>query len=97
MNPKNPASESKERSFEESFGRLEEVVRLLESGQSTLSESLQLYEEGVSLLKTCHGQLQNARRKVEILSGFDENGNPIMESLEEDERSIEEKSETRGR
>lgn len=90
-------SSSKSKTFEESFSRLEKVVHALEEGQESLDESLALYEEGVGLLKTCHQQLESAKRKVEILSGVNEMGEPRVEDWEEDARSLEEKAETKGR
>lgn len=88
---------SPSKTFEESFRRLEEVVYALEEGRESLEESLALYEEGVGLLKTCHQQLESAKRKVEILSGVDEEGRPVVKDWEEDERSLEEKAVTKGR
>ena len=40
-------------SFEQALARLDEIVRHLESGDMLLSDSLALYEEGTSLIKTC--------------------------------------------
>lgn len=39
---------AQELKFEEALARLEEIVRLLEQGESTLDESLTLFEEGSS-------------------------------------------------
>ena len=87
----------KKPTYESAAARLEEIVRMLESGAATLDESLSLYEEGVKLLKVCHGQLENARRKVQLLTGVDEQGNPVLEDMVDDERSLDENSETHGR
>ena len=51
-------------SFEEALKRLEETVRLLESGSAPLDESLSLFEEGIALVKLCNGKLDNAEQKV---------------------------------
>lgn len=83
--------------FEESFERLEAVVTALESGQTPLNQSLKLYEEGVQLIRLCHEKLTGARRKIEMISGQDANGNPVTSPLQEDDRSLEEKSQTHGR
>jgi len=51
-------------SFEESYRRLEEVIRQLESSQLTLQESLALYEEGIMLARHCERQLDEAELRV---------------------------------
>lgn len=67
------------KSFEESMTRLEEVVRILESGSATLDESLKLYEEGISLVRTCSLKLDQAEKKIKLLNtaekNADESGN----------------------
>ena len=39
-----------------------------------LSESLAQYETGIGYLKYCYGQLREAERRIELLSGVDEDG-----------------------
>ena len=56
------------KSFEESVGRLEEIVRMLENGTATLDESLKLYEEGISLVRACNKQLDSAEKKIRLLT-----------------------------
>ncbi len=51
-------------SFEEALGRLDEIVRRLESGDLALSDSLALYEEGTALIKSCTKMLDQAEQKV---------------------------------
>jgi exodeoxyribonuclease VII small subunit len=53
--------------FEEALGRLEEIVKALEKGDLPLERSLQIFEEGVKLSKTCLKMLDEAEKKVEIL------------------------------
>jgi len=53
--------------FEDALKRLEEIVRLLEGGQSPLDESLELYEEAVALVKVCNSRLDSAEQKVTLL------------------------------
>lgn len=59
--------------FEAAMARLEEIVRLLESGNAPLDVSLSLYEEGVALVRLCNTRLDNAEQRVKILS-FTETG-----------------------
>ncbi|MDP2871307.1 MAG: exodeoxyribonuclease VII small subunit [Bacillota bacterium] len=53
--------------FEASLARLEEVVRRLESGDVPLEEALRLFEEGVTLARTCSERLNDAEKKIEVL------------------------------
>ena len=62
--------------FESAIARLEEIVKFLEKGNSSLDESLKLYEEGISLIRFCNNALDNAENKIKILSN-DGNGNLI--------------------
>lgn len=59
--------------FEQALARLEKIVRELESGETTLDDSIKLFEEGVSLSAFCSERLKNAQQKVEILIGNAEN------------------------
>jgi exodeoxyribonuclease VII small subunit len=54
-------------SFEESLKKLETIVDKLEKGDLSLEESLQLFEEGVSLSTACKQELDAAEGKVEML------------------------------
>ncbi len=65
---------SKNQSFEMSMARLEEIVRTLEGGNSTLDEALKLYEEGIALVRTCSAKLDDAEKKVKLLN-IDAEGN----------------------
>ena len=60
-----PTGETK--SFEESLADLEEIVAKLESGDLPLEESLQLFEEGIRLSRTCRERVTQAERRIEIL------------------------------
>lgn len=52
-------------SFEEALRKLESIVMKLENESITLEESVQLYEEGVTLSKFCTEILDNAETKIE--------------------------------
>ena len=62
------ASEKKKAGFEESMLRLEEIVRLLEKGDAPLEDSIKLFEEGTKLAKRCDDLLNEAEKKVVVLS-----------------------------
>jgi exodeoxyribonuclease VII small subunit len=61
----------KELTFEKAMDRLEEIVSLLESGDSPLDKSLSLFEEGVKLVKLCNSQLEKAESSVKMLINQD--------------------------
>ena len=54
----------KKLSFEQSLGRLDEIVRHLEKGDAPLSDSLKLFEEGTALVASCSKMLDEAEQKV---------------------------------
>ena len=53
--------------FEIASMRLAEIVKVLEQGNSSLDESLKLYEEGVLLVRFCNDSLDNAEKKIKML------------------------------
>lgn len=66
--------------FEESMKRLDEIVRILESGEVSLEESITLFEEGTKLASKCSGLLDAAELKVtKLMQGPD--GKPVEQEL----------------
>lgn len=57
-----------EMKFEEAINRLEKIVQQLEEGEKSLEGSLKLFEEGIKLSKFCSGKLEEAKKKIEILT-----------------------------
>lgn len=55
-------------SFEDCLQRVQAVVEQLESGNLLLEESLELFTEGVALVRQCQEQLAAAEQKVEFLA-----------------------------
>ena len=71
---------AKKKPFEESMARLEEIVSILERGESTLDESLALCEEGTKLAAACSKQLDQAEQKIlKLTKGPD--GEPVETPL----------------
>ena len=58
----------KEINFEEAIIKLENEVKKLEGGNMTLDESIRAFEEAVKLVRLCNEKLENAERKVRILT-----------------------------
>ncbi len=53
--------------FEAALTELESVVAQIEQGDLSLEETLQRFERGVTLVRTCQTTLQLAEQKVEQL------------------------------
>lgn len=82
--------------FEEALKRLEELVRRLEQGNVPLEQSLMEYAEAVELLRICQGKLDSAQSRIEVLSGFNADGEPIVRPLASGEdQTLEEKRDAR--
>jgi exodeoxyribonuclease VII small subunit len=56
-----------EPTFEGSLKRLEEIVSQLEGNTLELEQSLEIFEEGVKLVRFCAGRLDAAERRIEVL------------------------------
>ncbi|MBO6002191.1 MAG: exodeoxyribonuclease VII small subunit [Mailhella sp.] len=52
--------------FEERIERLQEIVKILESGSSPLEESVSLYKEGLEHAAACRRQLEQTRHDIKI-------------------------------
>ena len=68
--------------FEQALADLEQIVRELEDGQTSLEEALARYEIGVGLLKRCYGQLRHAEQRILLLTGVDADGRPFLQPFE---------------
>lgn len=51
--------------FEDNLRKLEALVAKMESGELNLDEMLKAFEEGRALVKTCQGDLESIRLKIE--------------------------------
>ena len=58
---------AKKQTFEESLNRLETIVSEMERSDLDLAKSLALFEEGIALVRACSAQLDETKRKIEIL------------------------------
>lgn len=73
----------KPESFEDALKRLEEIVQRMESGDLALEDSLGLFEEGVRLTRVCSQRLDEAEKKIELLTR-DEKGGVKAEPVDPD-------------
>lgn len=63
--------------FEDSLAELEQLISKMEQGDISLEQSLESFERGVSLTRTCQKALQEAEQKVSILLA--KNGQQTLE------------------
>lgn len=58
--------------FEEAIFRLEEIINLINSGKSSLDDSLKLYEEADSLMEFCEKKISFVeQRMTELMKKHD--------------------------
>ena len=68
------------KTFEESMGRLEQIVRAMEQGNVPLEESLKLFQEGTELVRGCSKLLDDAEMQIKkVMTAGD--GSPVMEDF----------------
>lgn len=75
--------------FEKGLGRLEELVHELESDDLNLDKSLELFEEGIKLTRNLNKKLDEAEKKLEVLSK-DPEGEPVTEDFDINQDQTEE-------
>lgn len=54
--------------FEEAIGRVEEIVARMEGDSLSLDDLIASYDEGSRLLETCRRRLDDAQRRVDLIS-----------------------------
>ena len=59
-------TEKKDR-FEESFAKLKEISEKISDEETSLEDSIRLYEEGMKYYEECSGILKKAEQKIEIM------------------------------
>ena len=60
-------SEVESVSIEESFERLEEIIKLLEDPKTSLTEAVKYYSEGVKLLEGSRTLLEGVEQQLKVL------------------------------
>ncbi len=54
--------------FEEAIGELTKIVQKIESGQVPLQDSLEQYENGMTLINHCRNILEKCEKRIEKIS-----------------------------
>ena len=62
-----PKANDQLKDFEKSLSQLEKIVKRMEGGDLGLEESLNQFEKGIELAKSCQDTLSNAELRVEQL------------------------------
>lgn len=52
------------KSFEENLNRLKEIVRLIQSGELSLDDSIEVFKEGIELSKYLEDKLSSVEEKA---------------------------------
>ncbi len=60
------AAKTEKITFEATLKRLEEIACELEDGSATLDKSLDLYNEGIKLIKSVNTMLDSAEKKIKL-------------------------------
>ena len=68
------------KTFEESMQRLEQIVRTMERGEVPLEESLKLFQEGTELVRSCNQLLDAAQLQVKTIMTAPD-GSPVEEDF----------------
>ena len=69
MSPKIENEKERELTIEETFARLEEVLRQMEESDCSLEDSFRHYEEGMKLVKACHDKIDRVEKRIQVLGG----------------------------
>ena len=64
----NPTAAASVPSFEQAIQRLEKIVADMESAELPLEDVLKKYEEGTRLVRFCTAKLDEAEKKIELLT-----------------------------
>lgn len=74
------------RDFESAVTELEGLVKKLEQGDLPLEQALVLFERGVALSRYCHTRLDEAERRIQVLTDRGElkAAPPDLDALDED-------------
>jgi exodeoxyribonuclease VII small subunit len=60
-------AQPEQQSYEIATGRVEEIIRRLDSGEASLNETLALVKEGKALIEQCAGELEDVAGALEEL------------------------------
>lgn len=81
--------DKKKEDFETAFAKLEEILEKMNSGQTSLDGAITMYEEADKLIHLCQQRLNDAERKIELLTkkrngeiATDNDNKPLLQTFE---------------
>jgi len=74
-----PRKKSTSPDFEQSLNELETLVEQMEQGDTSLEQSLELFERGIKLTRSCQESLKKAEQRVQQL--VEKNGDSVLEAF----------------
>jgi exodeoxyribonuclease VII small subunit len=82
--------------FEQAIDRLEKIVADMEAAELPLEDVLKKYEEGTRLVRFCNQKLEEAEKKIEILTKKADGSVAVKEFETEPDDRDENKSDDEG-
>ena len=86
-----PAPTTTGPSFEQAIQRLERIVADMESAELPLEDVLKKYEEGTRLVRLCSQKLDEAEKKIELLTKKADGSAKLMPFEAQDDNDEDEK------
>lgn len=74
------ATKKKYTDFESAMNRLQELTATLESGEAKLEDAIDLYTEGLEIVKFCNQKLAEAEKKIKLIT--EQNGKTVETDFE---------------
>jgi exodeoxyribonuclease VII small subunit len=78
----------KQPTFEQHLDEVERAIRKLESGEIALEDSIDLYAVAMAHLKACHGVLDSAEKRLEIVRMSVEGSTPAAGPADVDDDGV---------
>ena len=66
------SEKKQDKSIEETFAQLDELLEKLEASDTSLEESFTCYEAGMKLVKACSDKIDKVEKQMMILQGGEE-------------------------
>lgn len=60
--------------IEQTFEKLEEILKILEKEEGSLEDSFRCFEQGMKLVRQCSSQIDQVEKQIFVLSEGGENG-----------------------
>jgi len=79
------AEKKKFKDFESALTRLEEITKLLESGEVKLEEAMASYAEGIEIAEFCQKKLSEVEKEITILKEKNREFRQASKAADEDD------------